>query len=252
MTYPNAPIREAVIDIRAPSLKGIAREDLSSFTESVKDEYPDVELVRTMMVQVNSEPASSPEISTSTNDSASGFFAVSAAKSPGGTPLSSYRVDSTGFNFGRHFPYNDWRDMKKQAQKLWTIYEQIAKPGAVNRLGLRYINRIDIPLSTEQIDMSDWLNVAVNVPDDNKWQMNYFYFQIHIPINKLDAMSVINCAPAKPDKSNHLSFLLDIDVFKIFQGDSKVDIWDFFDELREQKNYFFESALTERTKELFK
>ena len=59
--------------------------------------------------------------------------------------------------------YGNWEDMSKVAKELWEIYLTVAKPQAVSRIAVRYINSLPIPLPIG--DFSEYLNVPPVVPE---------------------------------------------------------------------------------------
>jgi uncharacterized protein (TIGR04255 family) len=49
------------------------------------------------------------------------------------------------FAFSRLAPYNDWQAFSTEGLRLLGLYAKVARPSTVQRLGLRFINRINIP-----------------------------------------------------------------------------------------------------------
>lgn len=49
-----------------------------------------------------------------------------------------------GLVFSRMAPYHNWEDFSEAAVNLWKLYREIAEPPEVQRLGVRFINRIPI------------------------------------------------------------------------------------------------------------
>src|SRR5207244_403675 len=47
-----------------------------------------------------------------------------------------------GFVFSRLEPYTNWVNVSRGGLRLWDMFKEMAKPVAIHRIGLRYINRI--------------------------------------------------------------------------------------------------------------
>lgn len=49
-----------------------------------------------------------------------------------------------GLAFSRLTPYEDWNAFVGEAQRVWGVFVELAEPPEVQRLGVRYINRIGL------------------------------------------------------------------------------------------------------------
>jgi len=63
------------------------------------------------------------------------------------------------FSCSRLKPYEHWPTFLAETMRLWRIHREIAQPSSIQRVGLRFINAIDLPES--HADLSDYL---VNPP----------------------------------------------------------------------------------------
>ena len=57
-----------------------------------------------------------------------------------------------GFIFSRLQPYESWDQFKEEAMRLWNVYAELAKSLEVQRLGVRFINRITLPPGEVRLD----------------------------------------------------------------------------------------------------
>ena len=85
------------------------------------------------------------------------------------------------------------------------------------------------------------------MPKNLPQSLTNFFLRLTIP--KEDIIAIIMQAFEVPG-SKKLSFIFDIDVFKLV--DSHEDIWQIFNRLRDFKNEIFLNTITDKTKELFK
>ncbi len=66
-----------------------------------------------------------------------------------------------GFVFSRLRPYDHWEQFHGEAIRLWNIHRGLAHPSGIQRLGLRFINRIELPVDGPRPD--DYLHMPAEV-----------------------------------------------------------------------------------------
>jgi len=148
-------------------------------------------------------------------------------------------------------PYSDWATFKAEALPLWQQYRAACPNAKFSRCALRYINRVDIPDS--KIEPEDYFGLYLNIPKVLSQQdVIGMELSLQMPQHDLDCVANINQRmigePVKPD---HISFILDIDVFRRgIENWGDAEVWAFLDKLRERKNEIFEACITPRTREL--
>lgn len=135
IVYPNAPIREAIIDIRVAEIPQADLPKLKGLFDSVREDYPDVDDYHmfTGEVQIGAT------ISTSATSKQAGYLFFSEDKK------NIFQARNDGFTLSRFNPYQKWADFSKEAKRLWAIYAQISDALQITRIAVRFVNRIDIP-----------------------------------------------------------------------------------------------------------
>ncbi len=164
-----------------------------------------------------------------------------------GKHVVQFRVN--GFTFSRLAPYQTWEQLRNEAKSLWGSYRRIVGALPVFRIGLRYVNQLDLPMPMR--DFRDFIRLYPEVSADLPQQLAGFFLQVHIPQEDLGAMLILNEAMVPPSTPDVTSVVLDIDVFK--QGlklDSDEQVWDVLEALRLRKNLVFEGCITNNTREL--
>jgi uncharacterized protein (TIGR04255 family) len=134
---PHAPIIEAVIDFRASATEPW---DLAALAERLKQrlpEYPTIGVQQTWQTELRILPGQSPLAEQ--RDFVQGLRLQSAE----GRQIATFHP--AGFSFSRLRPYEDWEHFRDEAFRLWRIHQDLAKPNKVERIGLRYINRFEMP-----------------------------------------------------------------------------------------------------------
>jgi len=154
----------------------------------------------------------------------------------------------TAFIFSRLQPYEDWDTFKNEAKKLWDIYVDHAKPLKATRVATRFINVINIPLPIR--DFSDYLTTPPEIPKELPQSLASFMFRMVLPDNDAKYFATITQS-LEHAESNFVPLLLDIDVYIQRQMDINKAIWEHLDNLRVFKNKIFFSTLQENTLSLF-
>lgn len=241
--YPNAPITEAVIDLVVQPVEGISLEGLGGIQDEA---YSQKEPITFNQVQFTGTGA------TTTQETKGWRFRS-------GDGLYIYQARLNGFGASRLAPYQNWKAFSEEARRLWKRYRESARPVAIQRLGLRYINRIDIPLPLN--DFGEYLLTAPLVSPHLPQGLSNYVMSLTIPIDDVVTVAVTeailnqvlpNQAVVAPAKSDTVSILLDIDVSQPLDWSSTEEhLWERFEYLRKVKNHVFESCITDKTRELF-
>lgn len=243
----NAPITEAIIDIRVKLPKSFEIDKFRSLKTELSDRYPIIDEYR-IFSEHHKITSGKPQIGT-IEEGVLGYFYKSADKKE----IVQFRRD--GFTVNRLHPYTKWDDLIAKAKNLWPKYRQIAVPEAVTRLAARFINNLKLPLPIK--DFSEYLSVAPDIPAGLPQEVTNFLNRITIHDSTQDISANITQILVKwlqPSKyqNNHIELILDIEVYK--QGDfsmADLEIWDHFEKFRKMKNEIFFNYITEKTARLF-
>ncbi len=243
--FPNAPITEALLDIRVELPKEIILENLEKFHnhETVKEHFPVKKKRESFKGGVKVSPGGKISV-LPTSGGPDGYL----FQSPIEKKIVQARID--GYTFNKLKPYESWDSFRTEARKLWNIYFQITKPVRITRIALRYINRIEIPLPMN--DFKEYVLTTPEIAPKLPQALNHFFMQLEIPNPELPAIALITQTMEKPTENQRLPLILDIDVFsEISFINSDEEMWNKFEKLRKFKNDVFFDSITEKTKELF-
>lgn len=245
MHYSRPPITEALIDLRVVLPEWFSVEDLLKIHERIYEQFPTYEPIffDSLTVQAGSSIAG---IKVDSDRQHIGF----RFKDRDGIKI--FQATLHGFTFNRLHPYKSWEEFSKDARTTWEVYKDLCKPENVTRAAVRYINQINIALST-RLDLQDYLRIVPEIPEDLPQKiLSTFFMQLQIPQEDLNCMLIINETIAPSVAPNATSIILDIDLFRqqVWQSDDQ-DIWDFLETLRYRKNDVFKASITKKTEELF-
>ena len=120
--YPQAPITEAIIDLRVKPAEGFDRAILKNVGKGEQAAYPKQEAVVEAVGKMAVGPGGG---SASVQQSPVGWkFA-----SQDGKQIVQCRVN--GFTFSRLAPYESWKPFRDEAQRLWDVYRTTGNPQSV-------------------------------------------------------------------------------------------------------------------------
>lgn len=241
--FPNAPIVEAVIDLRVQLPENFEPAVLNSYHDLIKEHYPEKKIQRFIKSGIKITDGMDGQVDTTTGIKGIQFNSKEEKK--------VVQVQIDGFTFSKLKPYERWDVFVAEGKELWNKYKVLTKTLKVVRLALRYINRIDAPLPFG--DFNEYIltnpQIAPNLPQS----VSNFFMRLEIPNNSIDAIAIITQTIDLNTVNNFkVPLILDIDVVHNCEHDPEDEkIWDIFETLRVFKNDIFFNSITEKTKELF-
>jgi uncharacterized protein (TIGR04255 family) len=249
--YRNAPITEALIDLRTTHAQDVSVNDLGVIGEKIADDYPTQEAMYLYSGQMAIGEPGHP-MRAETAHQHGGFRFTSQNKQQ----IFQARID--GFTFSTLAPYDRWESFRDEARRLWELYRSAARVEGVTRAAVRYINRIDIP-KVGTVRLEDYLRTYPEVSEDmpQEGQFGNFFMQVQFWQEDLGCVLIINLAPAaSPNEETTTSIRLDLDLFREqfaepWRADDEA-AWEFLEELHDRKNEVFEASITEETRRLIR
>jgi uncharacterized protein (TIGR04255 family) len=155
-----------------------------------------------------------------------------------------------GLAYSHLAPYSDWLTFRAEAFPLWQRYRAIFPDAKPTRCALRYINRVDIPKIP--VELHDYFALYPKIPETLPQQDTIgMTLSVQMPQRDIDCLAVINQIQVAPGKPDHISFVLDIDIFRLgIESWSDAKVWELLDKLRDRKNEIFEACITDQTRDL--
>jgi uncharacterized protein (TIGR04255 family) len=228
-TFPNAPIEEALFDIGVLP----AREDLlalDDFSRRVVIEFPE----RRLRQKLVEGAAAKADIKTEAHIVKDVGYSYHHSVT---NKILQARLD--GFSFSTLRPYKDWDTTLADFLKYFDLYFDSLRPKTVSRVGVRYINRIFLPLPMSSFE--DYFELWIKIPDTLPQSIIDLFSRVVIPFPEQGCISVVTCAIEKPDSDRRaLPCIFDIDCYKNVGCDpTKDNIMKEMNILRNVKNEIF-------------
>jgi uncharacterized protein (TIGR04255 family) len=170
MTYPNAPITEAVMDIRVQSRDDLEVEELRSLAKGSGEEFLQTNERFSIRATIT---GGSPVATQTTTPTKVGF----EFRNSTGDRVLGAQID--GWSFSKLTPYEKWEVFQRQGRNLWNKYRDLARPKQIQRAALRYVNRLDLPLPID--DFKQYLRTVPEIAPDLPQGLSNFFLQAQIP-----------------------------------------------------------------------
>lgn len=238
----NAPIAEAVVEIRVRMTGPIASERYSAFAALLKMKYPNSEQIRFVTARLHFESEGEMK-----NDLANALVGVRLDSEDGKWVV---QAKNDGLTVSRMRPYESWETLIGELRNLWPQYVAVFAPEAVVRMGVRYINRIPLP-GTDQVDLDSVLTVGPKIPAQLPQTLSQFLTRVVLPIEDGGILLVISQSfqaepvdPATP--LGHVVLDIDASCEESLAVDSPA-MWKKLLALRDAKNMAFFGSVTEPT-----
>lgn len=226
---PNAPITEALVDLRVRLPADFQVGRLKTVQSLIAGDYPMVTERRRWESHVRFSVGEPPKQMAADKGPDGYLFTSADAKQ-----LVQFRLD--GFTFNRLRPYETWESMRDEAYRLWQFYVNIASPEVITRLALRYINHLK--LSPPLMDLTEYLVALPTVPGQLPHVVAGFLTRVVIIDSSIGASANIIQALESVSDPN---IILDIDVYKGAEfGVEGKEAWEMLEQLRhfKKQNFF--------------
>jgi uncharacterized protein (TIGR04255 family) len=245
-TLANAPIVEAALGIQARAERPWEASTVSQKIKATLPDYPKVASHNQFVQAIKLEPSKAPE--TMTQEMGWNGFRVQSEVEP---HIAQFNRD--GFIFSRLHPYETWERFLREALRLWQIYVGMAGPTQVQRISLRYINRIDLPLG--DMEFEDYIQPAPQTPHKMNVPFYGFFHQDTLAVPGHDySINIVRTIqqPADP-RMRGLGLILDIMVMTMqpFALEEEA-LHRRLPEMRWLKNEVFYGSVTQKALDSFK
>jgi uncharacterized protein (TIGR04255 family) len=241
-TYKNAPIVEALIQLQFE--EGLSDRDIERTATRASAFYHSNEELQDFNVQVKVGHGSAIP-------SVIGEKKWRKLNSKDGADV--LVVYKNHLTVGRLAPYEGWEKFFARFQRDNDIVHKAIGYKKVSRIGVRFINRIDIPLvQGNKTDISEYLNVFPHTPHIAPAKMRGIHTRFEYIEDSVGAIVIVTVAAVDPVLINHESYLLDIDIVKMHDiSANRKEVVEQVASLREIKNSMFETLVTDAAKKRF-
>jgi uncharacterized protein (TIGR04255 family) len=146
--------------------------------------------------------------------------------------------------------YPGWEAFRDAIERAIGVYREVAQPESVSRIGIRYINRIQIDQPT--VDLEDYFVHPPNSPDELDLGIGSFFMRIDCtsPDEPIRLVQTFGSADSSPSV---VAFILDLDTIRewIESPLAIAEALPAVDSLRDFERTAFESLITDKLRAVF-
>lgn len=241
-SYKKPPIVEAVIEIRFD--KQISQTNLQKIIKKLKKTYPIVQETSKLNISID-ESNNAPKVERKPHG-----FRLLDDDSENIAILTNHSITTS-----RLAPYCGWDIFSTKNKENFNNLHSVTGTININRIGIRFINRIDIPNSITSdhiIEYSDYVTCYPKIPNTELSKLINYNMNLAMIDSEKKIKTIITTGINESPLFQHTALFLDIDISIEENIPLKSDeIFSLIDRLREVKNRTFEDCLTNTCRELF-
>ena len=147
-------------------------------------------------------------------------------------------------------PYNSWREFFPLIDLVFNAYIKNIKVKSIQRIGLRYINNIEIPLPA--FDVEQYFNLYPHLPKDLPQELASFMTGIIFIFEKGRDNAKVQLLDKPLTAQGASRIVLDMDYFLLKPNSVASDeVKEWVANAHKNTEMIFETILTDKTKQLF-
>lgn len=234
--YKTPPIQEALIDLRVDRTD-FDEASINALFEKIKENFPIKEPKASFEFNFGPEGASTEE---------KGIEGYLMRSSNGNKVLN---VSKQGFTFSMLNNYDEWPKFYEEMNILWQLFKTHLKPKVIQRVGVRFINKLVLPISEPSL-LPEYLDSKLTFANIEDYPQEFLlrYTRAYGSLKNIVTQAVNFNIP----NPSGVDYILDIDVFSeamIETGDNE-KLKKLLDSIRPIKNKIFEDSITKKTRSL--
>ena len=242
----NAPIVEAIIDLRARVEADWKESEITPALKRLLLDYPK----KLSMTGLQPEFTFGLGVVPEGKSIDRGWTGV-RCQTEDGLQVAEFSRD--GFMFARLRPYEDWGRLAGEALRLWRMFLDLGKPAEIQRFGVRFINRITLP--ARFVLLEDYLDPAPQGARDLDLLFQHFLHQdiFGVPGHAYTIRMIRTIQPEPVPNPQASGIILDIDVFTTQSFEPEPQALEHrLTEMQWLKNKMFFGSITSKALEAFR
>ena len=197
-TYSKAPITEALIEIQIKEIEGASIKTVGDeIAKDLLNRYPLRSAIRETTFRTHLDPEE-PAASLADSMLVGWRFVTNDGRQ-------TANIRANGLAFSQISPYQTWERLREELSLVWTAYRSVVKPVEVVRLGMRYINRLDLPLPFN--DFKEYLRSTPELPPELPQLLNQYFFQASVFLQDVTSSLTLSHGLVPPAKAEHASVI---------------------------------------------
>jgi uncharacterized protein (TIGR04255 family) len=158
-------------------------------------------------------------------------------------------IEPNVLTWSRLAPYNGWDSLIQRVKQDFELAHVASGYRKVERLGVRYVNRVDVPISGDGVSYyEEYIDAHIRLPGFLE-PVNGYGWRVEKHFVDEGMLAIIQSASSDPVVPGTDPFIFDVDVISRTEIPAKAD--DMFvklDKMRELKNKIFELSMTNKAR----
>ncbi len=147
-------------------------------------------------------------------------------------------------------PYPRFEDWRPEVLSALDVYREVATPTGIDRIGLRYINRVSIP--AKAADMKEYFRLYPEIPDEFGAGQGAFMVRVEVEAKPANHSLVVTLGSAPPNPEGGSAFMLDLYETVVPRNGADFDsAASLIDEAHANIERVFENLITDAARALF-
>lgn len=238
--YKRPPITEAAVEFR--STTPVDEKKRQKALKKLSKLYTDHNPVTQQKIEFQFKPEGKPK--TQTTDSIIDKFSS-------GDITQQLIITDISFVVSQLAPYTGWEQFKRRIMRDWKTWRSAVSFRPIERVGMRYINRIDLPIEKTLVHYEDYVTVYPALPALLDPCLHHSV-NVKVFLEDIQSTLTLKSAMVESPLPDHMAIVVDIDIgrkYKTPTSDEK--LYSFISQARIKKNEIFEACITEKARELF-
>ena len=243
--YKNAPIEEAIVEFR---FKADPDWDLTIYGKladqpEIKEAYSGKPRQKmTVQAALHTGPEQAPALAVREAQGRFQFVNEDA------TQLLSLEPNKLSVSLLR--PYDSWKNFRPRVEAALKAYQRVAEPEEIERIGVRYINKIELPLEDKSIELGSYFLCGPPSAPGLPSKLGGFMSRVEYIHDDNVKLFLTQASIEAPE--NFFAVLLDLDV--VWEGSEpfkKSSAMTIVEDLHLREGQAFEATITDKTRGIF-
>lgn len=238
--YKNPPVIEVLFEVYFSESKSNLTL-FGDFYQKIKNEYPEQEQLRNIGLEMNFNQGSVQAKQINRAEM------MRFSKEDNSQLI---QISQNLLTVNKLKPYLGYESFKENVENILHSYLALAKPRYSERIGMRYIDRIQIP--EESFELNKYFNFSLNFANEEFSTINGISFTVQLTPKHKDHQLFVTLNSVVSSEEEKSEFILDTYDKLILQKEVDENyILSALDEAHENIQYIFESVITDSARELF-
>lgn len=146
-------------------------------------------------------------------------------------------------------PYPTWEEYLPLIQMAYGVYRDVAQPQGLARIGLRYINKIDIPVP--RVNLEDYFQFYPHLGPELPQDISSFIAGVQFIYDGRDVLRV-QMVSVRPDRPDCISTILDLEYSLLPSQQIELDgVPEWLQVAHDRIEMAFEACLTDKLRVIF-